>query len=78
MTEDEAKTKQCRVPVMVVIGIGGAIADAQATFYKCGASDCMMWQPTDNEYYPQAQAPGDIRKQEGKPAGYCGLVRRAT
>ncbi len=32
MTEEEARKKQCRVPITVVIGVHGAVADAREVF----------------------------------------------
>ena len=62
MTEDEAKTKWC--PLSMSGGV-----DAWST---CHASECMMWQQTDNECDPQPTT--DNSEAKCYPAGYCGLA----
>ena len=72
-TEKEAKTKQCRVPMLVIMqNTLLTIESCNTLFPNCVASGCMMWEPTDNICKPQY--PGDP-KAKSKPAGYCGLTR---
>jgi len=86
MTEDEARTKWCpMVRVLVTrndnVWQGNMLTNrgeipASNTDTLCIASDCMMWQATDNEFDPEPPQTSAVRvPQKGKPAGYCGLAR---
>lgn len=64
LSEEEAKKKQCRVPVSVVVGVGGYIHDFRTVFTNCIASDCMMWRWSRNEN-------GDIMMKETSEKWTC-------
>ena len=73
MTEEEAKTKWCPMIRFTSAQSGLDSFENRGSACMCIASDCMMWQTTDNETFPTA--PGE-KEIESKPAGYCGLARR--
>ncbi len=83
MTEDDAKTKWCPMCRFANLDNVGPVSNRE-TFFRgapnpdtCIASDCMMWQQTDNECEPQ-QHPKDssaaMPEPKCYPAGYCGLA----
>jgi len=82
MTESEAKTKWCPMVHTRYLGTLAAkgeeeramkMSEGKDRLSKCIASDCAMWQATDN--ICPAQYPGGP-KAKSKPAGYCGLAGR--
>ncbi len=76
LTEDEAKTKECRVA-----GTTGAWATTnqtqygapvrlEAAFPPCAASGCMHWRWEGPVYKPGMEPPNHV------PFGFCGLAGR--
>lgn len=61
LTEQEARTKQCRVAPLtpaVTLGFGGAGSFGTPTFHPCAASACMAWDFEDDEFeYRAVDAP---------------------
>ena len=75
MTEDEARTKECRAPGVHGERVGSTWYDVRWIFPRCIASDCMMWawswSPEQSNYY--AEQHGD--DASNTPSGDCGLKR---
>jgi len=69
MTEDEAKTKKCCGPKIILLGLlvstGKRITDPEAPLL-CIGSDCMAWRWS----YPPDEAAGN----KNGPQGFCGLA----